>query len=304
MSAEPAAEPAAEPDPSIQPVTSREYVIIAGLSGAGRTTASNVFDDLGWHVIDNLPLQLVGRLAELPLTRVALVLGRDPSEGFFDGDAFDHSLMRLRDGGSRVRVVFLDADDDALVRRYEGTRRRHPLAEHERVAVGIERERQSLDAVQARADVVIDTTELNVHQLRDRLLDLFGDSSMTLGMKVSVVSFGFKHGLPIDVDMVFDVRFLPNPHWVPDLRPLTGLDPRVRNYVLDSEAGRQFLTTVDQLLAVVLPGYVAEGKSYLTIAVGCTGGQHRSVAISEALGRLLTDRGFPPILRHRDLDKR
>ena len=283
----------------------RELVVIAGLSGAGRTTASNVLDDLGWWVIDNLPPSMVAGLADVEIDRVALVIGREASDTpVDDSDAsLDSALARLRASGVHVRVVFLDANDDVLIRRYEGTRRRHPLAEHEAVAIGIERERLVLAPLKERADKVIDTTDRNVHELRDELLALFaeaGDRALT----ITVESFGFKHGAPNDVDLLFDVRFLPNPHWDVELRDLTGLDAPVRSYVLDTDAARTFLAKLDDLLVFLLPGYEAEGKSYLSIAIGCTGGQHRSVAIAEALARLLTERGHPPIVRHLHLTKR
>ena len=286
-----------------------EFIVIAGMSGAGRSQASNTFDDLGWFVIDNLPLPLVGKIAELvdapgtTIDRIALVVGRNAPESLSLDADFDAALDQLRATGSRVRVVFLDADDDVLIRRYEGSRRRHPLAEYEGVAIGISRERALLDVVKARADIVIDTTSTNVHQLRDRLLELF-ERDRHESMAVSVVSFGFKHGLPTDVDLVFDLRFLPNPHWVEELKPFSGLDVPVRDFVLGNPDAQRFLAKLDDLFAMLLPAYVTEGKSYLTIAVGCTGGRHRSVAVGEELGRLLAAQGFPAMVRHRDIDKR
>ncbi len=286
-----------------------EFVVITGMSGAGRSTVANAFDDLGWFVIDNMPLLLVGKVAELVnapnarTDRVAFVVGRyAPQEVGAEG-VFDAALEQLRSTGARVRVVFLEAPDDVLVRRYEGTRRRHPLAERDRVGTGVERERRLLEEVKARADVVIDTGPLNVHELRARINDEFA-SADTLTMHVNVVSFGFKHGLPADVDLVFDLRFLPNPHWVEELRPFTGLDAPVRDYVLNQPAAKEFLAKLDDMLMMLLPAYVAEGKSYLSIAVGCTGGQHRSVATAVELGRLLTEHGYPANVRHRDIDKR
>lgn len=286
-----------------------EFVIITGMSGAGRSTVSNTFEDLGWFVIDNMPLLLVGKVAELvegpnaTIEKVAFVVGRNAPEELSAEGVLDAAVEQLRSAGSLVRIVFLDASDDVLVRRYEGTRRRHPLAEQESVTQGIERERRLLETVKARADVVIDTGPLNVHQLRDRITELFLNDERNT-MAVNVVSFGFKHGLPGDVDLVFDLRFLPNPHWVEELRPYTGLDEPVRSYVLGNPDAKAFLDKVDDLLAMLLPAYVKEGKSYLSIAVGCTGGQHRSVAIGEELGRLLGGRGFPANVRHRDIDKR
>lgn len=286
-----------------------EFVIITGMSGAGRSTVSNAFEDLGWFVIDNMPLLLVGKVAELvegpsaTIEKVAFVVGRNAPEELSAEGVLDAAVEQLKSAGSLVRVVFLDASDEVLIRRYEGTRRRHPLAEQESVTQGIERERRLLEPVKARADVVIDTGPLNVHQLRDRVIGLFVyDDRAT--MAVNVVSFGFKHGLPGDVDLVFDLRFLPNPHWVEELRPYTGLDEPVRSYVLGNPDAKAFLEKVDDLLAMLLPAYVKEGKSYLSIAVGCTGGQHRSVAIAEELRALLAGRGFRANVRHRDIDKR
>jgi UPF0042 nucleotide-binding protein len=198
-------------------------------------------------------------------------------------------------------VLFLEASDEVLIRRYENTRRPHPLAA-ERVSEAIEQERVALDEVKAQADVVVDTTELNVHQLRDRLLEIFA-SDAEHGVQTNVVSFGFKYGVPLDVDMVFDCRFLPNPHWVDELRPLTGLDAAVRDYVLDQPESGEFLDRVDDLLGLLLPAFVKEGKSYLSIAVGCTGGRHRSVVIADELARLLTKRGFEPTVQHRDISR-
>jgi RNase adapter protein RapZ len=286
-----------------------EFVVITGMSGAGRSTVANAFDDLGWFVIDNMPLLLVGKVAELVTApnartdRVAFVVGRHAPQELGAEGVFDAALEQLRATGARVRVVFLEAPDDVLVRRYEGTRRRHPLAERDRVGTGVTRERRLLEEVKARADVVIDTGPLNVHELRARINDEFAGSE-NVTMHVNVVSFGFKHGLPADVDLVFDMRFLPNPHWVEELRPHTCLDPAVRDYVLSQPAAKEFLTKLDDMLMMLLPAYIAEGKSYLSIAVGCTGGQHRAVATAVELGRRLTEHGYPANVRHRDIDKR
>lgn len=280
-----------------------EFLIITGVSGAGRSQAADTFEDLGWFVIDNLPPALIGKVAELvqapgsTTERVALVVGT----GHYL-DEVTPALDTLRATGARVRVLFLEASDEVLVRRFENTRRRHPLAESERVTDGIEKERALLDPVKSQADVVVDTSDLNVHQLRDRLLELFGLDA-EVPMQTSVVSFGYKHGLPLDVDLVFDCRFLPNPHWVEELRPLTGQDEPVRAYVASQPETPEFLARLDDLLALLLPAYVKEGKSYLSIAVGCTGGTHRSVYIAEELGRLLEKRGFRPMISHRDLGK-
>jgi RNase adapter protein RapZ len=286
-----------------------EFVIITGMSGAGRSTAADTFEDLGWFTIDNLPLALAPKVVELVETpggtvgKVALVMGRNVADEIGQNRVAP-AIEALRAGGSRVRVLFLDASDEVLIRRYEGTRRRHPLAETETPAVGISRERALLEPLKAQADVVVDTGDLNVHQLRDRIVSMFGSTDDSREMAISVVSFGFKHGLPTDVDLVFDLRFLPNPHWVDELRPYTGLDAPVRDYVLGNPVTQEFLTKLDDLLTMLLPAYVREGKAYLSIAVGCTGGQHRSVAIAEELGRRLALQEFPPMIRHRDVHKR
>jgi UPF0042 nucleotide-binding protein len=280
-----------------------EFLVITGLSGAGRSQAANTFEDLGWFVIDNLPPALISKVAELVQSpgstteRVALVVGT--------GQYFDEltgALEQLRHSTKRVRVLFLEASDEVLVRRYENTRRRHPLADSEGLLEGIQRERVLLEVVKSEADVVVDTTDLNVHQLRDRLLELFARDAGP-SMQTSVVSFGYKHGLPLDVDLVLDCRFLPNPHWVDELRPPTGLDAPVRDYVLDQPEAKEFLARLDDLLDLLLPAYVREGKAYLTVAVGCTGGNHRSVVIAEELAAVLGRRGFPPTVSHRDLGR-
>jgi UPF0042 nucleotide-binding protein len=280
-----------------------EFLIITGLSGAGRSQASDTFEDLGWFVIDNLPPTLIAKVTDLvqapgsTTERVALAVG---TGAFLD--ELPPALDQLRQTGARVRILFLEASNEVLIRRYENTRRRHPLAEGDRVWEGIERERQLLEPVKDQADVVVDTTELNVHQLRDRLLDLFARETQT-GLQTSVVSFGYKHGLPLDVDLVFDTRFLPNPHWVDALRPLTGLDEPVRAYVLGQPDTDAFLGQLDDLLGLLLPAFVKEGKSYLSIAVGCTGGRHRSVVIAEELAKRMAARNFTPSISHRDIDR-
>ena len=285
-----------------------EFVVVAGLSGAGRTTAANVFEDLGWYVIDNLPSALIPQVADLARRagptgpgagRVVLVVGRSVV-----GQELLAAVAQLRSGGDRVSVVFLDAPDEVLVRRFEDRRRRHPLsgdAERLAVAESIAAERGILEPVKTGADLVIDTGELNVHQLRDRLFELFSGTRPLDALTVSVVSFGFKHGLPLDADLVFDVRFLPNPHWFPELRPLSGLDPVVRDHVLRQPLAKDFLALVDGLLGLLLPAYLAEGKAYLTIGVGCTGGRHRSVAIGEELASRIQAWGHLPKVGHRDI---
>jgi UPF0042 nucleotide-binding protein len=273
------------------------------MSGAGRSAAADVLEDLGFFVIDNLPPALVVKVAELGKgaegpQRFGLVI--DVRSGEFVDDLVG-ALAELREMGASTRVLFLDAPDDVLVRRYEESRRKHPLAAGDRVSDGIANERQLLEDLKGRADIVVDTGELNVHELRDRLRELFDEDHRAGALQTSIVSFGYKHGLPIDVDLVFDCRFLPNPHWVDELRPLTGTDPRVRDYVLEQPETAPFLDALEGLFALLIPAYVREGKSYLSIGVGCTGGRHRSVVIATELARLLEHHGVSPRVHHRDL---
>jgi RNase adapter protein RapZ len=286
-----------------------EFLVVTGMSGAGRSTVGATLEDMGWFVIDNLPAALIMKMAELvdlpgsEIERVALVVGRGGgSTGPEYFDDLPHVLDDLHRDRRRVRILFLDAPDDILIRRYEGTRRRHPLAARG-VEESIADERRLLQAVRERADLFIDTGELNTNQLRTRILETFGEKGGTEQMQTSVISFGYKHGLPPDVDMVFDCRFLPNPFWVEELRPLSGLDAPVRDYVLDDAESQKFLDKLDDLLTSILPSFVREGKSYLTIAIGCTGGRHRSVALAEALGERLGVHGPPVSVFHRDVDR-
>jgi len=279
-----------------------EIVLISGLSGAGRSGAADVLEDLGWYVVDNLPTALLDTIVDLAakpgseISRLALVGGRDH-------DNVLNKVAKLRTDGHHVRVLFLDASTAQLVKRYDATRRRHPLADQaDGLVESIELERTRLDKVRGGADLVIDTTDLNVHQLKDRILQAF-DVGTESRLQVAVESFGFKHGLPLDADMVFDVRFLPNPHWDEALRPLTGHDPSVRDYVLETSSGSDFVDRVHDLLSSLLPQYESEGRSYLTIAIGCTGGRHRSVAVSEELAERLRSDGVAVQAAHRDLTR-
>jgi UPF0042 nucleotide-binding protein len=280
-----------------------EFLVVTGMSGAGRSTAADSLEDLGWFVIDNLPAVLIQKMAEMvnlpgaEIERVALVIGRGGDLGEVPG-----VLEALRSNGNRVRVLFLDASDEVLLRRYEGTRRRHPLAARG-VEESIADERRLLAPVRDQADLLIDTGELNTNQLRSRVLEAFGDEGGATSMRTSVVSFGYKYGLPLDVDVVFDCRFLPNPFWIEELRPYSGLDGPVRDYVLSQPETKDFLEKVDGLLTGILPSFVREGKSYLTIALGCTGGRHRSVALAEALGERIGEHGHPVSVFHRDVDR-
>jgi UPF0042 nucleotide-binding protein len=285
-----------------------DLIVITGLSGAGRSQAADHLEDLGWFVIDNLPPELMPKVADLAaapgssIGRVALVVGLGPHE-----EQVLPAIEALRDSTDRVRILFLDAATDALVRRYANTRRRHPLTVGERASEGlteaIERERTLLEPVKAIADIVLDTSDLNVHELRQRLLTFFGREDADIGLQTAVESFGYKHGPPLDADIVLDCRFLPNPHWVDELRPLTGLDAPVREFVLAQPVALEFLERLASLFELLLPAYVAEGKSYLTIALGCTGGRHRSVVIAEAVADELRRHGFQPAVLHRDIER-
>ena len=286
--------------------TPLDVTVVTGMSGAGRSAAADVLEDLGFFVIDNLPPALIPKVAELGrgregASRFALVVDTRAGEYLPD---LESALAELRESGARTRVLFLDASDEVLVRRFDATRRRHPVAESDRVSDGITRERELLERIKEQSDVVVDTSELNVHELRDRLRELFGEpTGAPSGLQLSVVSFGYKHGLPLDVDLVFDCRFLPNPHWIESLRPLPGTDPKVRRYVMKQEETQAFLEELSKLFELLLPAYVREGKSYLSIGVGCTGGRHRSVVIAAEIARLLERLGFPARVHHRDLER-
>ena len=281
-----------------------EYLVVTGMSGAGRSTAGATLEDLGWFVIDNMPSTLISKVSELvdgsgsELERVALVVGR----GGGDFDDLLPAIDALRVGRNRVRILFLDAADDVLVRRFEGTRRRHPQAARG-VEESITDERRILQDIRDRADLVVDTGELNVNQLRTRLMEVFGSEEPGETMHTSILSFGFKHGVPLDVDLVFDCRFLPNPYWDEELRSHSGLEAPVREFVLGRPESAAFLEKLDDLLTMLIPAYVREGKSYLTVAMGCTGGRHRSVALAEDLARRLGEHGMATTVFHRDVDR-
>jgi UPF0042 nucleotide-binding protein len=281
------------------------FTIITGLSGAGRSHVAKCFEDLGYFVIDNLPPALIERMATLVSTPgskvkdVALVV--DVRGGAFF-DELETALADLRERGIEYRIVFLEAADAVLVRRFELTRRPHPMAPNEGVAEGIVRERQVMRALRDQADVILDTTDLNVHELRDKVRTLFGPRDR-VDLAVTVTSFGYKRGIPMDADIVLDVRFLPNPHWVEDLRPLNGTNRKVRGYVLNADGTAEFLRHVRDLLTFLLPGFVKEGRHYLGVAIGCTGGRHRSVVIAEEIARFLLDKGYRTGVVHRDIDR-
>ena len=280
-----------------------EFLIITGMSGAGRSTAARSMEDGGWFRVDNMPPAMFAEVAKMVaapgsgVDRVAFVVGT----GAFMNELAP-GIEGLRADGHRVRVLFLDASDEVLVRRFEGTRHRHPLA-GALIEGSIQRERDLLEPIRERADLVIDTSDLNENALRKRMAELFASTSDAAAMQTALISFGYKHGLPLDADLVLDCRFLPNPHWVPELQPLTGLDEAVRDYVLGRDESTEFTDRVDDLLRFLLPHFLAEGKSYLTIAVGCTGGRHRSVAIVEELARRLRAEGHALSVFHRDVGR-
>lgn len=284
------------------PTATPEVMIVTGMSGAGRTRVAANLGDMGWYVVDNLPPQLLGGLVSM--------VGRDPGEKLaavvdVRGREFFQDLESVVDDltsrGIDVRLLFLDADDATLVRRFDEVRRLHPLQGDGTLLEGIAAERSLLAALRERADIVIDTSHLNIYELRDRVAAEIGHEDNA--MRVNVVSFGFKNGLPADADYVADVRFLNNPHWVPELRPLTGLDPVVREYVLASDGATEFVVAYGDMLAAALERYRAHDRHAVTVAVGCTGGKHRSVAIAEALGQRLASRDFIVRVSHRDKDR-
>jgi len=282
-----------------------DLLIITGLSGAGRSAAADVLEDLGFFVIDNLPPSLIPKVVELARdrerpSRFALVV--DSRSGAFVDD-LGAALAGVRETGARTSLLFLDASDEVLVRRFEASRRPHPVAGTGRVSDGIRQERNLLEGLKGEADLVVDTSNLNVHELRDRLHELFRDDQSAGALQTSLVSFGYKHGVPLDVDLMFDCRFLPNPHWVEELRELPGTDPAVREYVLAQPEAGPFLEELRRLFQLLLPAFAREGKSYLSIGIGCTGGRHRSVVVAAELATMLDGLGFPTRVHHRDLDR-
>ena len=290
--------------------TPPQLVVVTGLSGAGRSTAGKSLEDLGYYVVDNLPPALLPTLVDLgeraagDLRRIAVVA--DVRSRGFSCD-LQATLDEVAARGVTPRVLFLEASDDALVRRFESVRRPHPLQGDGRLVEGIQRERVLLRDLRARADLVLDTTLLNVHQLRARVVAAFGQEDTAPRLHLAVESFGYKYGLPVDADLVLDCRFLPNPHWVPELRPLTGQDAPVRDHVLSQPGAGAFLDRAEALLRLLFAGYASEGKHYALLALGCTGGKHRSVAMSEQLAARLADWAPPEApdvsVVHRDLGR-
>lgn len=281
-----------------------DILVVTGLSGAGRSQAANDLEDLGWFVVDNLPVVLIDKVVELSgeaggeIVKLCLVVGNARHQ-----TAILDAVRSLREQGHSVRILFLEASTRELVRRYEATRRKHPMSDGvmglEEV---IESERVAINGVKGFADLVIDTTGLTIHNLRNQLVHLFGPENPGDALQVSVMSFGFKHGVPIDADMILDVRFLPNPHWDENLRPLSGLDQSVREFVLGQNLSDEFLDRIDGLIGLILPAYMQEGRSYFTIGIGCTGGRHRSVAMVEEVAKRLFAAGYHPRVTHRDIN--
>lgn len=281
-----------------------EVVLVTGMTGAGRGTAAKALEKLGYYVIDNLPpvllestLDTMEQAADIDLLAV-VVDAR--SRSFFD--ALEGALVRLRQRGVPTRVLYLEAADEVLVRRQEAARRPHPLSLEGRLMDGFTKERELLRGVRAGADLVVDTTSLNVHQLGQRLRAAFGEPG-SRGLRASVMSFGFKYGIPIDADMVADMRFLPNPYWDPELRPMSGLDDPVREYVRSQPRAEEFLNQYEDLISLLTDGFLHEDKHFLTLAIGCTGGRHRSVAMSEAFAERLRAHGVSTLVVHRDLGR-
>lgn len=284
--------------------TLREFVLVTGMTGAGRGTAAKVLEKLGYYVIDNIPPDVLGAAVHSiarshDIDRLAIVVDAR-SRGFFAG--LSDALERLRQEGFASRTLFLEASDQVLVRRQEAARRPHPLSLEGRLMDGFNRERELLRVLRGRADIVIDTTNLNVHQLTQRVRAAFVDDE-TRGLRASVVSFGFKYGIPIDADMVADLRFLPNPFWVEELRPLSGLDDPVRQYVRSQPRSEEFLERYEGLVSLLTDGFLHEDKHFLTIAFGCTGGRHRSVAMAEAFADRLRANDVKTLVVHRDLGR-
>ncbi|MBO8127249.1 MAG: RNase adapter RapZ [Firmicutes bacterium] len=283
-----------------------DFVIVTGLSGAGKTEAARSFEDLGFFCIDNLPPMLVPKFTDLVaqsggnINRIALVI--DIRGGKFFNDVFD-VLEGLESRGIRYSILFLEASDEALVRRFKESRRRHPLAPEGSILEGITLERKRLQELRGRATHIINTTDLKPRELREKIKNIFGNGNFGDKMHITVTSFGFKYGLPIDADLTLDVRFLPNPHYVDSLRPQTGLDKAVSDYVTKWPVTQQYLEKLQDFLGFQLPLFVNEGRSELMIAVGCTGGRHRSVTIAERLGAFFRGKGFPVTIEHRDIEK-
>lgn len=285
-----------------------QIVIITGLSGSGKSTVLKAFEDLGYFCVDNLPIQLLPSFLEIKEKqskegepqRVALVMDLR-EETFLEG--YRQIFEEVRQQGYHLEIIFLEASDEVLIRRFSQTRRPHPLAFKNPLAEGIRLEREALRDVKEIADVVIDTSHFNVHQLRQEIKRRFGERKDLASLLVHLISFGFKYGVPPEISLLFDVRFLPNPYFEPDLKPLSGLDQKVRDYIFKRDVSLRFLNLCEQFLRFLLPQYIKEDKSYLIIGVGCTGGRHRSVAVAEELSHMVREWGFETLVTHRDLAK-
>ena len=284
--------------------TTIDVILVTGMSGAGRSTATRALEDIGWFVVDNLPPTLMINVVDYVLQRtgshkVALVADVRGGQRF---DELRESLSSIKAAGHDLRVLFLEAGDEALVRRYESSRRPHPLQRDDSLLGAVQRERELLRDLRADADIVIDTSNLNVHELRRSIENAFGDDEH-YALRATIMSFGFKYGIPVDADIVADMRFLPNPFWDPELKELTGLDAAVNDYVVGFPTAQDFLTKYAELLDIVEDGYLREGKRFITIAMGCTGGKHRSVAMAENLSARLVKNGVDVRVVHRDLGR-
>jgi RNase adapter protein RapZ len=285
------------------PIDFPRVLVVTGMSGAGRSSAAKVIEDLGYVVIDNLPPKLLAdavKAHDIPEQKKQLAVVID-SRGGLEIEELSSAIFELARDGVQSRIVFLDADDDVIVRRYEENRRPHPLGEPT-ISGAIAAERALLSDLRNVSDYYIDTSTLNVHELRAQLKSLFAAEEIANPMRVSIRSFGFKHGAPRDIDLLFDVRFLPNPHWVEELRDKRGIDQDVANYVLNDKSAVEFVDKVEDMLDFLIPKFESEGKSYLSVGIGCTGGHHRSVAIAEELGKRLNERGIRAGVRHRDIE--
>jgi UPF0042 nucleotide-binding protein len=295
--------PSLEPMPSGPGAKPLRLVVVSGMSGAGRSTAAHTLEDLGWYVVDNLPPSVLPEVCEqarqTDMSRLAVVLDVRIRTFF---EQLPTVFADLTGVGTMPEILFLEASDEVIVRRQESVRRPHPLQGDGRLLDGITAERETLATLRAAADLVIDTSSLNVHQLSSRVTHAYGGDSNDQ-LRVTLLSFGFKNGIPVDADMVFDVRFLPNPHWIPELRPQTGLSRPVSDYVLGQNGAEEFLRSLQEILATVSVGYVREGKRFATIAIGCTGGKHRSTAMAEELARRLRAQSTPTTVLHRDLGR-
>ena len=281
-------------------------LIVSGVSGAGKSQAVKVLEDIGYFCIDNLPPALIPKFLEMckwseeKNDKIAVII--DSRGGKIFKDSFQ-SLNEIEEAGYKYEILFLEANDKVLVKRYKETRRRHPLAPNDRIIVGIEKERQLMESMKKRANYIIDTSKLSVNQLREEILNIFEKGNSFEGLFIEVMSFGFKHGIPNDADMVFDVRFLPNPYYIEDLKEHTGIEDKVKNYVMQFEDTHKFLEKTMDMLEFLIPNYIKEGKSQLVVGIGCTGGKHRSVAIAEEITNRLNKNGHKAKVEHRDSPK-